>query len=73
MRADREPVVMTVSLASERAIASADFGSINLTLFAEVQRRMAWVCLKQSEVLFRELLNVPKELVVTLSEGPQGV
>jgi hypothetical protein len=51
MCADPEPVVMTVSLASQCAIAPTDLDSVNCAFFAKAERRMAWISLKQSEIL----------------------
>lgn len=55
MRSDPEPVVVTVPLAGDRAIASANLYGVNAALLLGSQRRMPRIGLKEREILLRSL------------------
>ncbi len=63
-----EPVVMTVSLASQSTVAATDLDGVDLTLLSEAQRGMPGIILEQREILICELLNVRRPPVVVLPE-----
>jgi hypothetical protein len=56
--ADPEPVVVAIPLASNSAIAAADFYSVNSAFLAEAQRRVPRIRFKQREIFIGEFLNV---------------
>ncbi len=73
MCADPEPVVMTVPLASEGAVAAADFDSVDSTFLAKAQGGVPRIRLKQGEVFIGKLLNMRREPLVAFPERPQRV
>lgn len=68
MRADPEPVVITVTLASQGTITATDLNRVDRAFLAKAQRWMPRIRLKQGELLVRELLNVCGKLLVALPE-----
>jgi hypothetical protein len=71
--ADPEPVIMTVSLASQRAIAATDLDSVNCAFLAKAERRMPGISLKQSEIFVRKLLDMRGQQIVASPERLQRV
>jgi hypothetical protein len=59
---------MTVSFASQRAIAPTDLNGVDFAFLAKPQRGVPWVSREQGKILVRELLNVCGQSVVTLPE-----
>ena len=64
---------MTVSLASQCAVAPTDLDSINCAFLAKAERRMPRVSLKQSEIFMRKLLDMHWEQIVASPERLQRV
>jgi hypothetical protein len=71
--ADPEPVIMTVSLASQGAVAPTDLDSINCAFLAKAKRRMPRISLKQSEIFIRKPLDMRGEQIVASPERLQRV
>jgi hypothetical protein len=71
MRADPEPVVMTVALASQCTVTATDLDGVNNAFLAKAQGGVPRIRLKQNELLIRELLNVRWKLFVALPERLQ--
>jgi hypothetical protein len=71
--ADPEPVIMTVSLASQGAVAPTDLDSINCPFLAKAERRMPRISLKQSEIFIRQLLDMRGQQIVAFPERLQRV
>jgi hypothetical protein len=71
--ADPEPVIMTVSLASQGAVAPTDLDTINCAFLAKAERRMPRVRLKQSEIFIRKLLDMRGQQIVGSPERLQRV
>jgi hypothetical protein len=65
---DPEPVVMTVSFASQGAVAPTDLDRVNCAFLAKTDRRMSRISLKQTEIFIRELLDVRGQQVVHLQK-----
>jgi hypothetical protein len=53
MRADPKPVIMTLPLASDGAVAPAYFNCVNLAFLGETEGGMPRVCLEQRELFVR--------------------
>lgn len=68
MSADPKPVVIAVSLASEGAVAAADFRRVNAAFFLKTQRGMARICLEESKIFVGEILNSLGEPMIALPE-----
>jgi hypothetical protein len=64
MCADPEPIVMSVSFASEGAVAPTDLDAVDCTFLGKTQGGMPGIGLEQSEILVCELLNVRWKPVV---------
>jgi hypothetical protein len=73
VRADPEPVVVAVSFACDRTIASANLNCVNAAFLLKAERRMPRVRLEQSEILLRESLHVLRQLIITSPERREGV
>lgn len=71
MRADPEPVIMTVSLASQCTVTATDLDSVNSAFLAKAQGGVPRIRLKQSEIFIRKLLNVRWKFFVALPERLQ--
>jgi len=68
MRADPEPVVMTVALASQGTVAATDLDSVDGAFPAEAQGWVPRVRLKQSELFVCKFLDVRRKLLVAFPE-----
>ena len=73
MCADPEPVIMTVSLASQCAVAPTDLDSINCAFLAKAKRRMPRIGLEQGEIFICKLLNMRRQQIVASPERLQRV
>jgi hypothetical protein len=71
VRANPEPVVMTIPLTSQRAIAPTNLDGKDRAFFTKPERGMPGVRLKQGEIFICELLDMRGESLVASPERPQ--